>query len=84
MDALRAAKDGVKFRTSPENILSDYMELKEVLSLIGSILSAGPVNMTIAGYTKQSVSKFQILDVLDEKFGLMCEVDDSVLLNALG
>jgi nucleoside-diphosphate-sugar epimerase len=84
-DALRAAKDGVKFRTSPENIVRDYMGPQEVLALIGSILSAGPANMAIDGYTKHSVSKFQMLDALREKFGLMYEIDDgAMLLNATG
>jgi len=84
-DALRAVKEGVKFKTSPENIVRDYMGPEEVHSLICSILNAEPVNLAIDGYTKKAVSKFQMLDALREKFGLVYEVDDrAVLLNATG
>jgi len=84
-DALRAVKEGVKFKTSAENIVRDYMGPKEVHSLICSILNAGPVNVSIDGYTKKAVNKFQMLDALREKFGLVYEVDDgTMLLNATG
>jgi nucleoside-diphosphate-sugar epimerase len=84
-DALRAVKEGVKFKTSAENIVRDYMGPEEVHSLICSILNSGPVNVSIDGYTKKAVNKFQMLDAFREKFGLAYEVDDeAVLLNATG
>lgn len=84
-DVLRAAREGVKFITSSENIVRDYMGPEEVFYLIDSILGSDPVNMSIDGYTKHPVSKFQMLDAMSEKFGLVYEVDDStMLLNATG
>lgn len=84
-DALRAAKEGVKFKTSAENIVRDYMGPEEVHSLICSILNTGPINVSIDGYTKKAVNKFQMLDALREKLGLVYEVDNTtMLLNATG
>lgn len=84
-DALRAAKEGLKFKTSSENIVRDYMGPEEVHSLICSILNTEPVNVAIDSYTKKAVNKFQMLDALSEKFGLVYEVDDgTMLLNATG
>lgn len=84
-DALRAAKEGVKFKTSSENIVRDYMGPEEVHSLICSILNSEHVNVAIDCYTKKAVDKFQMLDALRDKFGLVYEVDDgAVLLNATG
>jgi len=84
-DALRAAKEGVKFKTSAENSVRDYMGPEEVHSLICGVLNAGPVNIAIDSYTKNPVNKFQMLEALREKFGLVYEVDDgTMLLNATG
>lgn len=84
-DALRAAKAGQIFKTSAENIVRDYMGPEEVFALICSILNARPMNIAIDGYTKQAVDKFQMLNAMAARFGLIYEIDDeTMLLNATG
>lgn len=84
-DALRAVKLGQKLKTSSENLVRDYMGPEEVFSLICGILKARPINIAIDGYTKQAVDKFQLLNAMEKKFGLVYEIDnEALLLNATG
>jgi nucleoside-diphosphate-sugar epimerase len=84
-DALRAAKYGVKFKTSPENIKRDYMGPEQVAELILRILNSDAVNVAIDACTKQPVDKFQMLNAMRKNFGLNYEVESKLnILNSTG
>lgn len=84
-DALRAARDGEKFKTSSENIVRDYMGPEEVFALVCCILNEKPANIAVDAYTKKALDKFQMLDAMNEKYGLMYEVDSATeFINATG
>lgn len=84
-DALRAARDGVKFKTSPEQIVRDYMGPEEVFSLISCILSSESKNAAIDANTKQPVEKFQMLEAMRDNFGLSYEIDKGAkMINSTG
>lgn len=84
-DALRAARDGERFKTSSENIVRDYMGPEEVLALVCSILNGKPANIAVDTYTKKALDKFQMLDAISKKYGLIYEVDAATeFINATG
>jgi nucleoside-diphosphate-sugar epimerase len=84
-DVLRSIKAGDIFSTTAENIVRDYLGPHDLNQMIQKILKSTPTNTAVDCYTKQPVEKFQMLEALKSKFGLVYElVNCEVGVNATG
>ena len=73
------------FETSVDNIVRDFITPPDFYRLIQAIINFKPINMALDCYTKSPISKFDLLDGLEEGFGLHYKVDKSVdIVNATG
>jgi nucleoside-diphosphate-sugar epimerase len=69
-DVLRSIKSGHIFSTTAENIVRDYLGPHDFNQMIQKILLSAPTNTVVDCYTQQPVEKFDLLDVLKERYGL--------------
>ena len=84
-DIVRAIKNKEVFKTSAENIVRDFITPPDFYNLIQSIIDFKPINIVLDCHTKESISKFDLLDELKVDFGLEYEVEDDInIVNATG
>jgi nucleoside-diphosphate-sugar epimerase len=84
-DIVRALKNKEIFKTSPDNIVRDFITPPDFYGLIKAIIDFIPLNAALDCYTKSPVSKFDLLAGLKSEFGLKYEVDKKVgIINATG
>jgi len=74
-DAVRAIKKGEVLQTSDINIVRDFITPPDFYNMIQSIVNCDSINMAIDCYTKNPVSKFDLLNKLCEKFGLKYQIN---------
>lgn len=63
------------FKTNDEDIVRDFVTPKDLFQLISIVMEKGERNGFYDVYSKQSVSKFVLLDFLKERYGLRYEID---------
>lgn len=73
-EIIKALKDNTIFKTSPDNIVRDYISSVDFYHLIQSIIDYKPINTAIDCYSKSPVSKFDLLSKLHKKYGLNFEI----------
>ena len=84
-DIVRALKNKKVFKTSADNFVRDFITPPDFYNLIQAIIDFKPMNIALDCYTKSPVSKFDLLDEMESKFGLKYEIDESVsIVNATG
>lgn len=84
-DVLRSIKTGHILFTTAENIVRDYLGPHDLNQMIQKILLSAPTNAVVDCYTQQPVEKFQMLDALKSKFGLVYKLINLVAgVNATG
>lgn len=84
-DILRAIKSDDVLKTTPENIVRDYIGPEDFFRLVSSILNNPNVNEVIDCYTLAPVDKLTLLELMKKNFGLRYEISNStVTLNATG
>jgi nucleoside-diphosphate-sugar epimerase len=86
-DAIRAIRDHSILSVSSEQVVRDYIHPADFSQLVSCIISSPPINTAIDCYSLSSISKSQILEALQKKFGLQYEykVDSEIIaLNATG
>jgi nucleoside-diphosphate-sugar epimerase len=84
-DIVRAIKNKEVFKTSADNIVRDFITPLDFYNLIQAIIDFKSINTALDCYTKSPISKFDLLDGLEEGFGLHYKVDKSVdIVNATG
>ena len=64
---------------SPEPIIRDFLHPDDFCNLVTTILEAPPANQTVDCYSKGPISKHQLLESLQTKFGLKFKFDDAQL-----
>jgi nucleoside-diphosphate-sugar epimerase len=79
-DIVRAIKNKEVFKTSKENIVRDFITPSDFYNLITAIINHKSVNIALDCYTKNPVSKFDLLDAMQIKY----LVDDIDVINATG
>jgi len=84
-EIVRAIKERSVLRTSPENIIRDFITPFDFHKIIQIIIDTGKLNTAFDCYTKAPISKFDLLSELEKKFEFKYLVDDSYKsLNASG
>ena len=82
-DIARAIKNKEVFKTSPNNIVRDFITPPDFYNLIRTIIDFKPINIALDCYTKSPVLKFDLLSEFGSKFGLKYEVDKDIdIVNA--
>ena len=84
-DIARAIKNKEVFKTSPNNIVRDFITPPDLYNLIQVIIDFSPINTVLDCYTKSPISKFELLYELKNKFGLYYKIDKNIdMVNATG
>ncbi len=84
-DIARAIKNKEVFKTSPNNIVRDFITPPDFYNLIQAIIDAKLINITLDCYTKNPVSKFDLLNGLKSEIGLDYEVENGIdIVDATG
>ncbi|MCJ8233318.1 NAD-dependent epimerase/dehydratase family protein [Aeromonas veronii] len=85
-DAVRAIISGEEFLTSSEDMIRDYIHPSDLCQIIDIFLTSKEhYNLAVDCYSGAPISKFEILDLLENEFKLKWRVDSKFLtLNASG
>jgi len=84
-DILRSIRDQTLLKTSPENIVRDYLHPTDFSRLVDALLDSSPVNDVVDAYSRAPIDKYALLVRMKEQFGLKYEFDDGAIgLNATG
>lgn len=74
-DVVRAVETGQTLNTSGANMVRDYASPDDLHQLINKVLEAPPVNCQVDLYSKEEVSKFQLIDAITYKYNLITITD---------
>lgn len=84
-DILRAVRDKNVFKTTPDNIIRDYLHPTDFYQLVCLILSASHANTALDCYSKAPIDKLNLLNLMRDSFGLQYVlVEENVTVNATG
>jgi nucleoside-diphosphate-sugar epimerase len=84
-DAIRAIRDRTVLMTSADRTVRDYLHACDFCPLIDAVLAAPPMNDVIDAYSKGPIEKMELLQALQEAFGLRYEVSPTLTgINATG
>ena len=84
-DLLKAIRDNSLFKTSPVNIVRDFLHPSDFFQLVQCILNAGEINTAVDCYTRAPIDKMTLLGAMEERYGLQYEVDSCAnIVNATG
>ncbi len=70
------------FKTSPIDIVRDYITPKDLANLIDCVIKATPLNDAFDVYSLGSVTKFELLSYISNTYGLLYEVGDAAGIKA--
>ena len=73
-DILRAIRDKVVLKTSPDYIVRDFVTPSDFYKLVISLLAAPATNAAIDCYTLAPIDKRTLLAAMQDKFGLQYEI----------
>lgn len=65
------------FRTNASNIVRDYVTAKDIINLIEQVSKFKKINSAIDIYSKKKVLKFELLNFLRDRYGLLFEITES-------
>lgn len=84
-DILRAIRDRVVLKTSPDYIVRDFLHPSDFYRLVNTLLSAPATNTVLDCYSRAPVDKPDLLAAMQEKFGLRYEITEaSASVNTTG
>jgi nucleoside-diphosphate-sugar epimerase len=84
-DILRAIRDKVTLKTSPEYIVRDFLHPSDFHGLVRALLSSPATNAAVDCYSRAPIDKPNLLTTMQEKFGLRYEITATpVSVNATG
>lgn len=84
-DIVRALHTNTTLKTSPSNIIRDYITPPDFSRLMQSIIQSKPTNIALDCYTKAPVDKLSLLKLMQERYGLVYEITNGeVSVNATG
>jgi nucleoside-diphosphate-sugar epimerase len=73
-DLIKSIKHNKVFKTSPDNIVRDYIHPYDLFSLIEKIILKKNINDVFDAYSKKYVSKLQIIKYFKNEYNLKCEI----------
>lgn len=77
-DILRAIRDKTIFITSSDYIVRDFLHPSDFYQLVNLVLDHPSVNMVIDCYSKTPIDKFELLELMKEKFKLNYKIIDDM------
>ena len=84
-DILRAIRDKVILKTSPEYIVRDFLHPSDFHKLVRALLSSPATNAVVDAYSRAPIDKPHLLLAMQERLGLRYEITAaSVEVNATG
>ena len=84
-DILRAIRDKMVLRTSPDYIVRDFLHPSDFLRLVSALLSAPATNAVVDCYSRAPIDKPNLLSAMQKEFGLRYEIVDAASsVNATG
>ncbi|WP_336758262.1 NAD-dependent epimerase/dehydratase family protein [Aeromonas hydrophila] len=85
-DVARAIYENKKLTTSPDDMVRDYIHPSDFFKMVDAfLLYDGRFNLAVDCYSKSPISKFEILDLLSERYRLKWEINpDLKSLNTSG
>ena len=84
-DMLRAIRDKMVLRTSPDYIVRDFLHPSDFLKLVSALLSAPATNTVVDCYSRAPIDKPNLLSAMQKEFGLRYEIVDAASsVNATG
>lgn len=84
-DILRAIHDNTVLKTSPDNILRDFLHPIDFHNLVLALLSSPAANTAVDCYSRAPIDKRTLLSVMQSRFGLQYEIAElSAAVNATG
>lgn len=84
-DILRAIRDKVVLKTSPDYIVRDFLHPRDFHKLVNTLLSAPAVNAAVDCYSRAPIDKPGLLTAMQERYGLRYEISSALAsINATG
>jgi len=84
-DIVRAIQNQTVLQTSSDNIVRDFLHPDDFYQLVTCILNAEPMNMAVDCYSKATVDKVTLLEVMQKEFDLEYKLfDTEIAVNATG
>lgn len=84
-DILRAIRERVVLKTSPDYIVRDFLHPSDFYKLVSALLSAPATNAVLDCYSRAPIDKPNLLAAMQEKFDLRYEITEaSASVNATG
>ncbi len=84
-DILRAIRDKMVLRTSPDYIVRDFLHPSDFYYLVSALLSAPAANTAVDCYSCAPIDKSTLLAAMQERFGLQHEATEATSsVNATG
>jgi nucleoside-diphosphate-sugar epimerase len=73
-DILRAIRDKVTLQISPDPIVRDFLHPSDFYRLVSALISSPPANAAVDCYSRAPISKAELLEAMQNRFGLRYEV----------
>lgn len=84
-DILRAIRDKVVLKTTPDYIVRDFLHPSDFHKLVNALLAAPATNAAVDCYSRAPIDKPALLKAMQEKFGLRYEITEAQAgINATG
>lgn len=84
-DILRAIRDKIVLKVSPDYMVRDYLHPSDFYNLVSALLSAPATNAAVDCYSQAPIDKPSLLATMQEKFGLQYEIAEAASsVNATG
>lgn len=84
-DMLRAIREDAVMKTATDALVRDFLHPSDFLGLVQAVLGAPPANAALDAYTRAPVYKQELLEAMQQQFGLRYEpVQGFLALNATG
>lgn len=84
-DILRAIRDKIVLKTSPDHIVRDFLHPSDFYKLVSALLFAPATNVAVDCYSRAPIDKSNLLVAMKEKFGLRYEIAEATAsVNATG
>ena len=73
-----ASHSGLDFLTTSSHLMRDYINSKLFYEAVECLLSVPNINCALDLYSKEAISKSEILDIFSQNFGLKIRIDDDL------
>jgi nucleoside-diphosphate-sugar epimerase len=76
-DIVRAIRDKTVLKTLGNYIVRDFVHPLDFFQLVNAIILTSSINVAVDCYSKSPIDKITLLQVMQERFGLQYEIDET-------